>query len=98
MRVIGCDINARGNDESAGLVRRAGIRAVAVKPGPVLTSAGDRDLGDDQAMRAASTEKTLRKRLGRPEEVGELAAFRASGRAAYITGADLTVDGASSSR
>jgi NAD(P)-dependent dehydrogenase (short-subunit alcohol dehydrogenase family) len=30
---------------------------------------------------------------GRPEEVAELAAFLASGRAAFISGADYVIDG-----
>jgi len=72
------------------------IRAVAISPGPILTPASDRDLGDDQAMRAAITDKTLLKRFGEPAEVVELAAFLASDRAAYITGADFPVDGGSS--
>lgn len=74
-----------------------GIRAVAINPGPILAPASDRDLGDDQAMRAAITDKTLLKRFGRPEEAVELAAFLASDRATYITGADSTVVGGSSS-
>ncbi len=73
-----------------------GIRAVAVSPGPVLTPASDRDLGDNQALREAITAKTLLKRFGRPEEVVELAAFLASDRASYITGANYAVDGGSS--
>jgi len=73
-----------------------GIRAVSISPGPILTPASDRDLGDDHTMRAAITEKTLLKRFGTPGEVVELAAFLASDRAAYITGADIPVDGGSS--
>jgi NAD(P)-dependent dehydrogenase (short-subunit alcohol dehydrogenase family) len=72
---------------------RHGIRAVAISPGPVLTPASDRDLGDDQAARDAITSKTLLKRFGRPEEIVELAAFLASDRASYITGANYAVDG-----
>jgi NAD(P)-dependent dehydrogenase (short-subunit alcohol dehydrogenase family) len=72
-----------------------GIRAVAISPGPILTPLSDRDLGDDQAARDAITAKTLLKRFGRPEEVVELAVFLASDRAAYITGANLAVDGGS---
>ncbi|MGJ6964871.1 SDR family NAD(P)-dependent oxidoreductase [Streptosporangium sp. G11] len=72
---------------------RHGIRAVAISPGPTLTPASDRDLGDDQAARDAITGKTLLKRFARPEEVVELAAFLASDRAAYITGANYAVDG-----
>lgn len=72
-----------------------GIRAVAISPGPILTPLSDRDLGDDQAARDAITAKTLLKRFGRPEEVVELAVFLASDRAAYITGANIPVDGGS---
>ncbi|MGD8167138.1 SDR family NAD(P)-dependent oxidoreductase [Herbiconiux sp. P16] len=70
-----------------------GIRAVAISPGPVLTPASDRDLGDNQAVRDAITSKTLLKRFARPEEIVELAAFLASDRASYITGANYAVDG-----
>ncbi|MFE7749769.1 SDR family NAD(P)-dependent oxidoreductase [Streptomyces sp. NPDC057428] len=73
-----------------------GIRAVAISPGPVLTPASDRDLGDDQILREAVTSKTLLKRFGRPEEIVELAAFLASDRASFITGANYAVDGGSS--
>lgn len=72
---------------------RHGIRAVALSPGPILTPASDRDLGNDQRARDAITDKTLLKRFGKPEEVVELAAFLASDRAAYITGANYLVDG-----
>ncbi|MFC4808874.1 SDR family NAD(P)-dependent oxidoreductase [Paenibacillus sp. GCM10023250] len=70
-----------------------GIRAVAISPGPFLTPASDRDLGDNQAAREAITKKTLLKRFGQPEELVELAVFLASDRAAYITGVNYAVDG-----
>jgi NAD(P)-dependent dehydrogenase (short-subunit alcohol dehydrogenase family) len=73
-----------------------GIRSVAISPGPVLTPASDRDLGDNLELRAAVTNKTLLKRFGRPEEIVELAVFLASDRATYITGANYAVDGGSS--
>ncbi|MFJ5206618.1 SDR family NAD(P)-dependent oxidoreductase [Streptomyces nigra] len=72
------------------------IRAVAISPGPVLTPASDRDLGDNQAARDAITSKTLLKRFARPEEIVELAAFLASDRASFITGANYPVDGGAS--
>ncbi|MFC6080821.1 SDR family NAD(P)-dependent oxidoreductase [Sphaerisporangium aureirubrum] len=72
---------------------RHGIRAVAISPGPVLTPASDRDLGDDQAARDMITTKTLLKRFARSEEIVEMAAFLASDRAAYITGANYAIDG-----
>jgi len=70
-----------------------GIRAVAISPGPFLTPASDRDLGNNQSARDAITSKTLLKRFGQPEELVELAAFIASDRASYITGANYVVDG-----
>lgn len=73
-----------------------GIRAVSISPGPFLTPASDRDLGDNQAARDAITSKTLLKRFGQPEELVELAAFIASDRASYITGANYAVDGGAS--
>ncbi|HTL08026.1 MAG TPA: SDR family NAD(P)-dependent oxidoreductase [Chitinophagaceae bacterium] len=70
-----------------------GIRAVAISPGPFLTPASERDLGDDQIAREAITRKTLLKRFGQPQELVELAAFIASDRASYITGVNYAVDG-----
>ncbi|MGQ7889240.1 SDR family NAD(P)-dependent oxidoreductase [Paenibacillus sp. WC2504] len=72
---------------------RHGIRAVTISPGPFLTPASDRDLGDNQEARDAITKKTLLKRFGKPEELVELAVFLASDRASYITGANYVVDG-----
>ncbi|MEU8296906.1 SDR family NAD(P)-dependent oxidoreductase [Micromonospora sp. NPDC048909] len=70
-----------------------GIRAVAISPGPILSPASERDLGDDQVARDAIINKTLVKRFARPEEVAELVVFLASDRASYITGANYPVDG-----
>lgn len=70
-----------------------GIRAITISPGPVLTPASDRDLGGDQAAREAITSKTLLKRFAQPEEIVEVAAFLASDRASYVTGANIAVDG-----
>jgi NAD(P)-dependent dehydrogenase (short-subunit alcohol dehydrogenase family) len=70
-----------------------GIRAVAISPGPVLTPASARDLGDNRSAREAITAKTLLKRFAQPEEIVELAAFLASDRASYITGVNYPVDG-----
>lgn len=76
------------------------IRVVGINPGPVLTdrlrkrlekSAAEK-LGDAARWR----ELTKSYPFGRPafpEEVADAACFLASGRAAYITGTTLTLDG-----
>ena len=52
----------------------------------------DRD-GSLQGAEAAAKERVPAKRLGRPEEYGDLVAFLCSERAAYLTGAVIPLDG-----
>lgn len=66
-----------------------GITVNAIMPGSMDTERM-RELGIDTAKMAASIPAG---RLGRPEEIGELAAFLASERAGYITGQALACDG-----
>ena len=66
-----------------------GIRVNAVCPGYVKTEGMGAML--DQVPDAAG--KTPLKRLGRPEEIAEVAAFLASDRASFVTGASIPVDG-----
>jgi 3-oxoacyl-[acyl-carrier protein] reductase len=49
-------------------------------------------LGYEQALQGVRASIPLR-RLGRPEELGDLVAFLASERAAYITGVSWLIDG-----
>ncbi|MET9958515.1 SDR family oxidoreductase [Streptomyces sp. NPDC006326] len=66
-----------------------GITANIVHPGPVDTDMNPADgpyAGPQAAMTALG-------RFGRPEEIAAMVAFLASEQAAYITGAEFSVDG-----
>ncbi|MGW1881592.1 3-oxoacyl-ACP reductase family protein [Streptomyces sp. NPDC001970] len=66
-----------------------GITANIVHPGPVDTSMNPADGPFAQAQSAL----TALGRFGDPDEVASLVAYLAGGEAAYITGAELSVDG-----
>jgi NAD(P)-dependent dehydrogenase (short-subunit alcohol dehydrogenase family) len=73
-----------------------GIRANAICPGFIETEMSG---GPGAAERFPDLVKgTALKRGGQPEEVAELAAFLASDRASYITGAIIPIDGGSTAR
>ncbi len=68
-----------------------GIRAIAVLPGlidtPYHVKAGTPDI------KGWAERQVMLKRVGRPEEVGEVIAFLASRRASYINATGVVVDG-----
>jgi NAD(P)-dependent dehydrogenase (short-subunit alcohol dehydrogenase family) len=66
------------------------IRVVAILPGAINTPAAT-IAGPD--VIAAFTKLIPLGRLGEPEEIANLAAFLASGEAAYITGTSIIIDG-----
>ncbi len=75
-----------------GLAREVGHRGITVnniQPGPIDTDLNPAD-GDWAAPQLGNT---VLKRYGHVDEVASLVAFVASPEAAYITGANLTVDG-----
>jgi NAD(P)-dependent dehydrogenase (short-subunit alcohol dehydrogenase family) len=70
-----------------------GIRANAICPGFIETEmSGGKGAG---ARFPALVQGSAMKRAGQPEEVAELAAFLASDRSSFITGAIIPIDGGS---
>jgi 3(or 17)beta-hydroxysteroid dehydrogenase len=72
------------------------IRCNSIHPAAVMTPMWEPMLGtgpDRQAREAALVADTPMRRFGRPEEVAALAVLLASDEAAYMTGAELTIDG-----
>jgi 3-oxoacyl-[acyl-carrier protein] reductase len=82
-------------------VAAEGITVNAILPGRILTDriralamerAGSEDVTEEEALARQAADVPMG-RLGRPEEVGDLAAFLASERASYLTGCMVSVDG-----
>lgn len=73
------------------------VRVVGVNPGPILTERllklRGALLGANPAQGDTLSRMTPLGRVGKPEEVADLALFLASPRAAFIHGANITIDG-----
>jgi NAD(P)-dependent dehydrogenase (short-subunit alcohol dehydrogenase family) len=72
--------------------REHGIRANSISPGVIETKQTREQLKDPE-WADDMLAKTLLGRLGRPEEVANVALFLASGESSYVTGVDIVVDG-----
>jgi NAD(P)-dependent dehydrogenase (short-subunit alcohol dehydrogenase family) len=72
--------------------REHGIRANSISPG-LIESKATRDQLKDPEWADYMLGKTLLGRLGRPEEVANVAMFLASDESSYVTGVDIVVDG-----
>jgi 3-oxoacyl-[acyl-carrier protein] reductase len=69
-----------------------GIRVNSISPGLIETAA-TRVLTDRDDLMAKELEVIPLRRVGVPDDLGGAAAFLASDAAAYVTGADIVVDG-----
>jgi NAD(P)-dependent dehydrogenase (short-subunit alcohol dehydrogenase family) len=72
--------------------REHGIRANSISPGLIESNATLEQLKDPDWAREMLG-KTLLGRLGRPEEVANVALFLASDESSYVTGIDIVIDG-----
>jgi NAD(P)-dependent dehydrogenase (short-subunit alcohol dehydrogenase family) len=72
--------------------RAHGIRANSISPGLIESNATRAQLEDPEWAREMLG-KTLLGRLGRPEEVANVALFLACDESSYVTGIDVVVDG-----
>ncbi len=72
--------------------RNHGIRANSISPGVIETNQTREQLKDPE-WAGYMLGKALLGRLGRPEEVANVALFLASEESSYVTGVDIVVDG-----
>ena len=75
---------------------RKNIRVNAVSPGTINTPGIKKYFEDEPSAKEALEKSSLLRRIGEPEEIGELVAFLLSERSSFITGQIISVDGGSS--
>lgn len=83
----------RGMTKSAALeLGPSGIRVNSVHPGMIDTPMTRGVGADDSAMEFGGSKVAL-KRVGKPEDIAPLYVYLASDESAYVTGAEIAIDG-----
>ena len=77
-------------------VARNGIRVNAVSPGTINTPGVKQYFESEPKAKEMLEKSSLLRRIGEPEEIGELVSFLLSDRSSFITGQIISVDGGSS--
>src|SRR4051812_13810456 len=88
----------------AAAYAKQGVRVVGLNPGLTNTDRVAEGLRADAALRGTSEQDALQQSLARipvgrmaePEEIANVVAFLSSAKASYVTGVNLTMDGAQS--
>ena len=70
-----------------------GIRVNGIAPGPIERTGGAEKLWESEEAAKRTLESIPLGRLGKPEEIAELAAFIMSDKASYMNGEIVTLDG-----
>ena len=77
-------------------VARQHIRVNAVSPGTINTPGVMNYFKQEPSAKEMLERSALLRRIGEPEEIGEMVAFLLSDRSSYVTGQIISVDGGSS--
>src|SRR5690606_5611233 len=70
-----------------------GVRSNAIRPGLIRTPLTEPYYADPQTREQRENAVPLR-RIGRPEDIADVAVFLVSDRSSYVNGAEIVVDGA----
>lgn len=73
--------------------RKYGIRVNAIAPGPIERTGGADKLWESEEAAKRTLKSVPLGRLGKPEEIAELATFILSEKASYMNGEIVTLDG-----
>ena len=73
--------------------RKYGIRVNAIAPGPIERTGGASKLWESEVAAARTLDSVPLNRIGKPEEIAELATFIMSDKARYMNGECITLDG-----